>query len=207
MVPPGSALSGRITGIENLKTGSGNDWLTGTNGDNVLDGGGGNDALSGNDGNDTIFGQAGTDVIFGDAGNDSLWGGSGTDLIYGGAGTDSLSGGLGGDHFRFYALTDSRAGDGIDTIMDFNPSTEGDRIDLKAIDSNPNAEGIQPWKFIGSDPPTAPSATGNGQATLTWDGTKTVLNLYANDGDLNADFTLNILGMHTYDPANMVGII
>ena len=96
--------------------------------------------------------------------------------------------------------------------MDFNsigPSTERDRIDLKAIDSNPNAEGIQPWKFIGSDPPTAPSAGGNGQATLTYNATNnvTVLNLYANDGDLKADFTLNIIGAHTYDPVNMVGIV
>ena len=188
---PGSSLEGRVTGIENLTTGSGNDLLLGTNGANVLDGGAGNDVFDGRAGNDTIFGRAGSDNI------------------YGSRGTDSLSGGSGKDLFPFYFFTDSRAGDGIDTIMDFNsigPIGERDRIDVKAIDSNPNAAGIQAWEFIGSDPPTAPSASGNGQATLTYDGTKTVLNLYANDGDFRADFTLNILGEHLF-PVNIDGIL
>ena len=184
---PGSSLEGRVTGIENLTTGSGNDLLLGTNGANVLDGGAGNDLFNGFRGNDTIFGRVGTDTI------------------YGGAGTDSLSGGADNDLFPFYFFTDSSARDGIDTITDFNP-TEGDRIDVKAIDSNPNAAGRQAWDFIGSDPPTAPSASGNGQATLTYDGTKTVLNLYANDGDFRADFTLNILGEHLF-PVNIDGIL
>ena len=186
----GSSLSGRVTGIENLTTGSGDDLLLGTNGDNVLDGGGGNDLFNGFGGNDTILGRAGTDTI------------------YGGAGTDSLWGGLGNDLFPFYALTDSSARDGIDTIMDFNPSTEGDRIDLTAIDSNPSLAGIQAWEFIGSNPPIAPSATGNGQATLTYNAVTgaTVLNLYANDGDFKADFTLNILGVHQ-TPVNIDGFI
>ena len=184
----GSSLAGRVIGIENLKTGSGDDLLLGTNQDNVLDGGGGNDIFNGFGGNDTIFG------------------GVGTDLVYGGPGTDSLWGGLGKDLFPFYALTDSNARDGIDTIMDFNPKLEGDRIDLTAIDSNPNAERRQGWDFIGSDPPTAASASGNGQATLTYDGTKTVLNLYANDGDFLPDFTLHISGEHLF-PVNMDGIL
>ena len=184
---PDNNLLGRVIGIENVTTGSGDDFILGTNGANVLDGGGGNDVFNGQGGNDTIFGRAGTDNIYGQRGTDSLWGGSGNDL------------------FPFHAFTDSSARYGIDTIMDFN-STEGDRIDVKAIDSNPNAAGRQAWDFIGSDPPTAPSVSGNGQATLTYDGTKTVLNLYANDGDLRADFTLNILGEHLL-PTNMIGII
>ncbi len=188
-VVAGTLLSGRVTGIEDLTTGSGNDLLLGTNGANVLDGGGGNDIINGRAGNDTIFGQ------------------SGTDHIYGGAGADILWGGLGNDLFPFYFFTDSRVGDGIDTITDWNSS--GDRIDLKAIDSNPSVAGIQAWEFIGSSPPTtAPSATGNGQATLTYNAADgvTALNLYANDGDLYADFTLNILGQHQ-NPGNMVGIV
>ena len=186
---PGSNLPGRVTGIEDLTTGSGNDLLLGTNGANVLDGGAGNDLFNGFRGNDTIFGRVGTDTI------------------YGGAGTDSLWGGLGNDLFPFYALTDSSARDGIDTITDFNP-TEGDRIDIKAIDSNPSLAGIQAWEFIGSNPPIAPSATGNGQATLTYNAVTgaTVLNLYANDGDFKADFTLNILGVHQ-TPVNIDGFI
>ncbi len=190
-VVAGTQRSGTVTGIENLTTGSGDDLLLGTNGNNVLNGGSGNDIFSGRAGNDTIFGQ------------------SGTDHIYGGAGADILWGGLGNDLFPFYFFTDSRTGDGIDTIKDFYPTTQGDRIDVKAIDSNPSLAGTQAWEFIGSSPPTtAPSATGNGQATLTYNAANgvTVLNLYANDGDLNADFTLNILGQHQ-NPGNMVGIV
>ena len=184
---PDNNLLGRVIGIENVTTGSGDDFILGTNGANVLDGGGGNDFIDGHWGNDTIFGRAGTDTI------------------YGSRGTDSLSGGPGKDLFPFYFFTDSSARYGIDTITDFNPA-EGDRIDVKAIDSNPNAAGIQAWDFIGSAPPIAPSASGNGQATLTKDGTKTVLNLYANDGDFRADFTLNILGEHLI-PTNIDGFI
>ena len=173
-----------------FRSGSGDDFILGTNGANVLDGGGGTDVFNGAGGNDTIFGRAGTDNIYGQRGTDSLWGGSGNDL------------------FPFHAFTDSSARYGIDTIMDFNPSTEGDRIDLTAIDSNPNAAGIQAWDFFGSEPPTAPSVSGNGQATLTYNAVTgaTVLNLYANDGDFRADFTLNILGEHLV-VANIDGFI
>ena len=78
MSVPGSSLLGRVTGIENLTTGSGNDLLMGTNEANVLDGGAGNDLFNGHGGNDTIRGGAGSDSIYGSRGTDSLSGGSAT---------------------------------------------------------------------------------------------------------------------------------
>lgn len=107
--------------------------------DKTLIGTGGGDTLSGKSGNDHLYGNGGSDFLFGNAGNDSLDGGSGRDFLYGGDGRDVLSGGIGddqlwggrGDDQLFggagadkFGLT---AGDGHDTIYDFNP-LEGDKI-------------------------------------------------------------------------------
>ena len=51
-------------------------------------------------------------------GGDALDGGKGADILIGGDGADSLSGGDGADIFIFVA------GDGHDTINDFNPEND-----------------------------------------------------------------------------------
>src|SRR5262249_40276806 len=81
-------VNGRISGIENVFGGQGNDNLTGDAHDNILVGNGGNDTLTGGDGND---------VLLGGDGNDSLAGGSGRNLLIGGRGADVLTGGAGDD--------------------------------------------------------------------------------------------------------------
>ncbi len=68
--------------IENAKSGSGDDKLTGNAADNKLEGNGGNDQL---------FGQAGNDKLFGGDGTDLLVGGQGADEIDGGADSDTVS--------------------------------------------------------------------------------------------------------------------
>lgn len=85
-------------------------------------------SLYGNDGNDSILGGSGGDYIEGGGGDDYIEGGSGDDLIAGGTGDDVF----------VYA-----AGDGNDTITDFNTGTSGtisdgtsannDFIDLSAF--------------------------------------------------------------------------
>ncbi|THV12708.1 calcium-binding protein [Rhizobium rhizophilum] len=76
--------------FENVRSGSGDDTIWGTEADNIIDGG---------SGDDTLFGYGGNDVIIGGAGADSLMGGEGDDEIHadaddvwfsGGAGTDTL---------------------------------------------------------------------------------------------------------------------
>lgn len=59
-----------LMGIENVRTGAGNDLLSGDDGANVLDGGAGDDRL---------LGRGGGDRLIGGAGNDSLSGGEGED--------------------------------------------------------------------------------------------------------------------------------
>jgi Ca2+-binding RTX toxin-like protein len=62
------AASGGYYGV--VTGGSGNDFLTATNGWSLLFGGDGNDTLNGTDGNDTLNGGAGNDTLNGDAGYD-----------------------------------------------------------------------------------------------------------------------------------------
>ncbi len=65
-----------------IRSGSGDDTLIGTN-----DG----DTLVGNAGEDTIYGFGGNDRIAGGTGKDELWGGTGSDSFYFSAGDSSLS--------------------------------------------------------------------------------------------------------------------
>lgn len=59
----------------------------------------GDDVLTGGNGNDELYADSGNDVLTGGEGNDRLHGGSGNDVLDGGGGTDRLSGGLGDDIF------------------------------------------------------------------------------------------------------------
>lgn len=98
---------------------AGNDTLDGGEGDDVIGGGAGDDTIHGGEGQDSLFGNAGKDTLEGGSGNDLLDGGDDDDRLQGGGGDDVLTGGDGNDQF-FYA-----AGDGDDTIRDFNFSGSG----------------------------------------------------------------------------------
>jgi outer membrane protein OmpA-like peptidoglycan-associated protein len=97
----GCAGSGdEVTGFEFVRTGAGNDTLTGSaanetlvagDGNNTLSGGGGDDVLVGGPGNDTLNGGSGNDTLTGGLGDDTLDGGDGTDAFYAGAGNDTLT--------------------------------------------------------------------------------------------------------------------
>ncbi|MBR0556578.1 calcium-binding protein [Ciceribacter sp. L1K23] len=118
--------------VENLVlTGTGG--LTGT-GNSLAN------VITGNTGNNTLSGLAGNDTLKGEAGNDRLAGGTGADKLYGGTGAD---------RFVFTALSDSTvASSGRDTIYDFSRS-QGDKIDLSALDASTKSTGNQAFSFIG----------------------------------------------------------
>lgn len=148
------AISDRIeilSRIENA-TGTGyDDTLIGTSGANVLKGGSGKDQLEGLAGNDKLYGGNGVDILYGDAGNDRLYGNSGNDRLYGGSGKDFLVGGSGADTFGFTRLSDSKVGSQRDVIDDFNPDSDGDRINLSVLDANINTSANNRFVFIGKD--------------------------------------------------------
>ena len=102
--------------------------------------------IAGSTGDDTISGLGGADAISGGDGSDYLYGGDGNDRITGGLGIDYMEGGYGSDRFVFTSVADSPSGGPMD--MDFiGDWTSIDRIDLSAIDADPNTAGHQSLHF------------------------------------------------------------
>ncbi|MDZ4062731.1 MAG: hypothetical protein U1C75_16310, partial [Brevundimonas sp.] len=98
----------------------GRDTLIGDERSEIILGGGGNDRLEGRGGRDLVEGGAGDDIVLG---------GDGDDLLNGGTGTDIMTGGSGRDWFAFYA------GDGRDTITDFNVAEDVIDVGFQLISS------------------------------------------------------------------------
>jgi len=84
----GTGTEDRLTALESVRGGRGNDRLSGSNADNTLEGGGGADVLHGRGGNDVPMGGTGNDRVHGDDGDDVLWGQQGGDSLFGGRGDD-----------------------------------------------------------------------------------------------------------------------
>lgn len=83
----------------------------------------GDDTVTGGSGGDRIDGGGGHDEIHGGGGSDTLEGGTGHDTLIGGTGDDVMTGGLGHEKFVY------TAGDGDDTISDFNTGNTGGLLD------------------------------------------------------------------------------
>ncbi|MBO3762534.1 calcium-binding protein [Ciceribacter sp. L1K22] len=134
--------------------------------------------ITGNSGNNTLSGLAGNDTLRGEAGNDRLTGGTGADKLYGGTGAD---------RFVFTALSDSTvSSSGRDTIYDFSHS-QGDRIDLSAIDASTRSSGNQAFSFIGEKAFTGKA----GELRYVNSGGDTFI--YADvNGDRKSDFSIRI---------------
>jgi VCBS repeat-containing protein len=101
--------------------------------------------LDGNAGANILDGGEGNDGLYGLGGNDTLIGGLGNDTLEGGFGADSMTGGLGADRFVFRSAAEAHG----DFIADFSVA-QGDRIDLRPIDTNPNLEGDQAFVWAAS---------------------------------------------------------
>ncbi len=122
------AASGRLLNFEIIKSGDGNDTLTGTAADETFSAGAGRNEIDGGAGSDTVdySGQAGTMSVtldgsaqtlvrIGGVGHDAvrnienIIGGSGSDSVVGDASDNVFAGGLGNDTFH--------GGDGVDTFV------------------------------------------------------------------------------------------
>ncbi|MDP2902536.1 MAG: calcium-binding protein [Methylovulum sp.] len=148
----------------------------------LLNGTTANNTLTGGNGNDTLDGNAGNDVLAGSYGSDTLNGGDGADTLVGGLGIDTLTGGAGNDVFKYNALTEFGSQYYGDTITDL---TTGDKINLSAIDANPQQTGDQAFTFVGEN-----SFTGLAGELRYSFGT-----LYGDvNGDMSSDFALILSG-------------
>ena len=125
---------------------------------------------------DYIDGGAGADTINSGAGNDWLYGGSGNDKLNGEDGRDWMSGGTGADQFIFSSVLHSSVAT-PDFIWDFTRS-EGDKINLSAIDASTLRSGNQAFSFIG----TAAFSGVAGQLRYEYVDGNTVVK-----GDINGD--------------------
>ena len=113
-----------------------------------------NDVFHGDDADNKILGRDGDDQLFGGGGNDTLVGDFGNDVLSGGLGADVLISGDGADIFKYTAVEESQnvVINGITQIDDITDFTQGqDKIDLSAIDANPNMAGDQAFTFL-ADP-------------------------------------------------------
>ena len=124
-------------------------------------------------------------VITGNAEYNILSGGGGDDVLIGGGSFDAMSGGAGRDTFMFLSVLDSTVA-ASDRISDLEAQ---DIIDLSRIDADTTTNGDQAFAFVDAFSGQA------GQATLTFGGGVTMLNLDV-DGDGVADFMLRMNGDH-----------
>ncbi|HEX7695178.1 MAG TPA: M10 family metallopeptidase C-terminal domain-containing protein [Sphingomonas sp.] len=115
-------------------------------------------------------------TINGDAAGETLVGLAGDDTIAGGAGHDVLTGGGGADRFVFAAGDSGADAATADRITDFS-QTQGDKIDLSAIDARPDMLLKQQLTFVPGG-----RFTGPGQVTSWVDGNVTWVAI-----NLNAD--------------------
>ncbi|WP_458094716.1 hypothetical protein [Roseomonas sp. WA12] len=156
---------------------------------------------TGTPGNDTLTGSAGDDVISGLAGNDRLNGGTGNDTLIGGTGRDTLTGGAGSDIFAFTSGADSLTTTaGRDVITDWS---DDDFIDLSAIDTDPDADGIQGFVFRGIS--TAPEKAGAGEVFVHQFQGNTYIDIGL-DGDGNRDMMIQLNGLHTVQASDFIGV-
>ncbi len=183
------------------------DGLFGLGGDDDLRGRDGTDLVDGGSGNDTVHGEQGSDDVYGGTGDDKVYGGGGKDFLFGGLGDDTLKGGGGKDTFVF------NPDDGNDVINKFKDGT--DIIDLSTfhqwegkyavttavqdgkhvVMTLPDGTTITLKKFSLADlslddvilNPVDDAPTAVDDAVTVTEGQTMVLDVLANDSDIDGD--------------------
>ncbi|UUZ74664.1 hypothetical protein LP414_20210 [Polaromonas sp. P1(28)-13] len=213
-------------GNDVLVGGLGNDTVVGGLGNDTMVGGLGNDTYEVNEAGDVVVedADAGIDTVWayvshtlsanvenlvlsnavgnftgtGNALDNLMIGSKGNDVLVGGAGADTLTGGIGADTFALTALGDSGVGAGLrDIITDFLSGT--DRIDFTGIDANTGVAGDQAFTMLG----TGAFFGVAGQLRYDVVGADTVMQGDVN-GDGAADFELQLTGIHSFVPADLL---
>lgn len=142
----------------------------------------------------SILGNCHANVLSGMGGADVLEGWDGDDVLIGGLGHDRLIGGLGADTFVALNsdIVSSINGEvrQSDVIVDLDFS-EGDRVDVSAVDANLNLDGDQDFLLVSTFSRQA------GEAKLSYVAASdyTLLQLDV-DGDGKADYQFKIDGEH-----------
>jgi Ca2+-binding RTX toxin-like protein len=158
-----------------------------------------NISATGNSLNNTLTGNEGENSLNGAIGNDTINAGSGDDTLTGGSGKDIMSGGVGADVFSYQSVTESDIinANAFDMIKDFN-LTEGDKINLSAIDAKSGGNANDSFSFYSAAPKTA-GASSNGAVWFS-NGF-----LYAsNDTDIQAEFKVALTGASNITASSII---
>jgi Ca2+-binding RTX toxin-like protein len=117
---------------------------------------------------------------------------AGNDTLIGGLCSDTLTGGFGNDVFKFNSLNEIDN----DTITDF---TNGDKIDLKAVDANSNIAGDQAFILVSA-------FTGVAGQLIYEDYPEDDLYLLSGDtnGDKFADFSINLYKPFSFSSTDFI---
>jgi hypothetical protein len=192
----------------------------GTNEADVLLGGSGDNSISGYDGDDYMTGgpaiadnTTGADRMYGGNGKDQMWGGAGDDTMLGGDGDDDISGGLMSDNGHDYdRLYGDWGRDGLDggRYNDFYDGGPGsDRMIDSSKVSNDTYIGLFPiwWGFgdVGGYNNSVFDQGGNGDILdLSYFDRSQVLISWGDnaDADANRD-SLRVLQKGTKDSVNL----
>ena len=158
-----------------------------------------NISATGNSLNNTLTGNEGENSLNGAIGNDTINAGSGDDTLTGGSGKDIMSGGVGADVFSYQSVTESDIinANAFDMIKDFN-LTEGDKINLSAIDAKSGGNANDSFSFYSAAPKTA-GVSSNGAVWFS-NGF-----LYAsNDTDIEAEFKVALTGASNITASSII---
>ena len=104
-------------GNDTIRTGAGDDFVNGAQGDDKVWGGDGDDWIRTGIGNDELHGEGGDDKLVGLDGRDKLFGGPGDDTMYGGRGRDLLQGDDGTDRLSCGGGRDSVLAELFDRVI------------------------------------------------------------------------------------------
>ena len=135
------------------------DFLTGTNRDDVIYGEGGVDFIDGRGGDDVLYGGAGSDEVVSFPGDDILFGGRGDDHVIEGKGNNRLFGGDGNDFFQATAIDPDRPG---------SEDTTPKKKDLVFCGSGRDTVVVDPGRidFVASDCERVYVMTGQGDSLI-----------------------------------------
>jgi Ca2+-binding RTX toxin-like protein len=200
----GGDLVGGGDGKDRIYGGDGNDGLAGQAGDDVLNGGAGSDTAYFSDSPVTVRLNDGTarggvldgsDLLSsienatGSFFGDTLVGNGGANRLTGRDGSDVLVGNGGADRFVYEYTYDSGAPgqpEAPDRIVDFSRS-QGDKINLRAIDANEQVDGDQAFQFIGQA-----QFTGVGQLRFVQEDGDTFVQANTSDATAGPEMTIEL---------------
>lgn len=140
---------------------------------------------------ENMVGNSGRNLLDGSNGNDILNGKAGDDTLIGGIGADLLMGESGADVFLYRSTAESAPGAANRDFI--NGFVHGeDRIDLSAIDANPNLAGDQAFRFIGAAGFSGKGAASAGELRYYYWGLAGLLVEADVNGDGQADMQIYV---------------